>query len=167
MKGGVRDIARSKMSKRVEKFKACANALIVLALIGIVICCLAKNEIVGYFGIVLIAVGFLGAISADSIAEICISEKIKDDEKRLKEVMGQLDVVRGVNYTFIEFLADNGCTLEEFIHIHDELNLNIDYVYEQYEISAGDDVIQTRQQVSDIIWLERNRTHETAKQANA
>lgn len=155
------------MDKRTEELRALANIMLVVACVGLVMCCAKPNKAIGLFGVGLVAVGFLGAISADSIAEICISEKIKDDEKRLKEVMGQLDVVRGVNYTFIEFLADNGCTLEEFIHIHDELNLNIDYVYEQYEISAGDDVIQTRQQVSDIIWLERNRTHETTRQANA
>lgn len=150
-----------KMDKRTEQIKALANLLLVVAVIGIIMCCSAPNEVVGYIGIILVAIGFIGAISFDNLAEMYIKDEIRREEQCLENAIGKMDEARGVTYRFLDYLADNDCTLQEFIRMYDGMDLNIHYVYDQYQFAAGDEVIQTRQQVSDIIWLERNKMNET------
>lgn len=137
------------MSKRTEELKALANIMLVVACIGIAMCCITPNKIVGLLGIVLVAVGFLGGISFDSMAEISASEHSTVEKK--KQTSKQLDDMQGIQYSFLDFLKDNGCTLEEFIHIYDTMDLNINYVYDQYQLAAGDDTIQTRRQVQTLM----------------
>ncbi len=145
------------MSKKTEELKALANVLLVVACIGLVMCCAKPNKVVGLLGVGLVAIGFIGAISFDSLAE-CIGGKfITEQEEKVRRASKQMNELCGVEYSFLDFLKDNGCTLQEFIHIYDDLNLNINYVYDQYRIAAGDDAIQTRHQVQEIMDMERWR----------
>lgn len=150
------------MDKRTEELKALANIMLVVACIGLVMCCFPPNKVVGLLGVGLVAVGFIGGIAFDSLAEMYLKDETRRKEQRLKNTIGKMDETRGVTYKFLDYLADNGCTLQEFIRIYDDLNLNINYVYDQYQHCAKGEVIQTRQQVSDIIRLERKRMYETA-----
>lgn len=139
-----------------------ANLLLVVGLVGIVMCIIAPNEYVGYIGIVMVAIGLIGAISFDSLAQISFNEYVTIEENKLKYLSEQMDYLRDVSYTFKSYVADNGCTMSEFIRMYDELKWDFEKVYTHYEYCAGDAVIQTRSQVRDIIWLERSRVNETA-----
>lgn len=139
------------MEKMTEELKALANVMLVVAFIGIVMCCTKLNKAIGLFGVGLVAVGFTGAISFDSLAEMTGGKFVTEQEEKGKCTSEQLDELRNVQYSFVDFLKDNGCTLQEFIHIYDDLNLNINYVYDQYQLAAGGDTIQTRRQVQTLM----------------
>lgn len=144
------------MDKRTEELKALANILLVVACVGLVMCCTKPNKVVGLLGVGLVAVGFIGAISFDSLAECTGGKFITEQEEKMKRASKQMDELREVEYSFLNFLKDNDCTLDELIRLCDEHNLNINYVYDQYQIAAGDDSIQSRQQVQEILNKGRN-----------
>lgn len=150
------------MDKRTEELQALANFLLAVGIIGIVICIVAPNEPVGYIGIVMLAIGLIGAISFDSLAQISFNEHVMVEENKLKYLSEQMDYLREVSYTFKAYVADNGCTMQEFVQMYDKLGWELDEVYEHYQYCAGDETIQTKQQVQSIINQERRLTDETA-----
>lgn len=150
------------MDKRTEELRALANLLLVVGLVGIVMCIVAPNEYVGYIGIVMVAIGLIGAISFDSLAQISFNEYVTVEENKLKYLSEQMDYLRDVSYTFKDYVADNGCTMQEFVQMYDTLDWKLDQVYEHYQYCAGNDTIQTKQQVKSIINQERRLLNETA-----
>lgn len=149
-----------KMDKRTEYLSAAANILLALAFVGIAMCCIAPDKVVGYIGISLVAIGFLGAISFDSMAQLSIQENFRREENKMK-YKAKLDVMKEVSYPFSAFVADNGCRLSEFVELYDSLGWNFEKLYEFYQFCAGDEVIQTRDQVKAIIRHERRKRIET------
>lgn len=156
------DFAQKKMDKKREQLRAIANLLLVVAFLGIITCFMAPDDVIGYVGIVFIAVGFLGAITFDTLAEITLKEDLLAREKNVKWISKDLDALRGVTYTFESYVKDHGCSLKEFVSMYDTLGWNIQKVYEHYVYCAGSDIVQTKSQVLHIINIERWKEDETA-----
>lgn len=147
------DIAQKRMDKKSEQLLALANTSAALAITGAGICFISPMGVAGYIGIILTAVGFIGAITFESLQEIHICNKYADYMQKSKTYRPEshLGYKLVEYYSFERYVQDNGMDLEEFINNWQKAGWNFDKVYEGYSIHAYGAAIQSREDVWELI----------------
>lgn len=162
------DIAQKHMKQEYEFWQ---NLFVALMIIGIFLCIGALSNTTLIIGTVMIVAGVIGC----SVFEYKLENLNKDmSPKDIARIQKKIDKVQEPcvphpvklsptvqkEYSFYTYLADNDCSMEEFIEIireHEKPKQKLDEVYKKYCQVAGSQKVQTKEQVTTMIVRARRR----------
>lgn len=153
-----------------KKIKAVCNICVLLVLAGMGMVAMANNSQDVMNAFTLMGIGAAGGIVFGHILEKLEQQSYRKVLEEDKEYARQVEYWKHPLYSFVTFLNDNGCTLQELIEMIDEApnpRHTFDTVYLNYKVAAKEDRIESKEQVQSMIWRERRRMgHEAAKETN-
>lgn len=154
------------MREKKTKLKAAQNIAALMVIIGILLCVGAKTVVTMLIAAGLFIAGGISCIIIEDIMGMMEEEPEPEDvrkelEKQDKEECGKgaFSYIYRPEYTFVQYLEDNSCSLKELLEYMDnpDSGMLFEEVYQHYVADAAGDRVQSRESVQSIIWRERKR----------